>query len=1280
MLGDMVEAVVVIEEEEKKNVKRKEEVLRKVFDGGTSSYRCGLCNTYHSTAEELAVHKAEHNQVLECVKCQKSFLSVKQLKRHMTVHVPCKDDEKQSNKGMNEHQCLLCGKVFGSESALSRHSSTHARSEGRHQCKVCSRRIGTRAHLSEHMARVHKIHSDSKKMQCPMCDRHFVSSFHLNLHLITHGEVKPLYSCKVCNRNYLRPLSLRRHMATHDQNFVCKTCNESFPSARRLSLHSRTHDASYKSKVQCPKCPLAFPYKSQLEVHLRTHTGEKPYVCETCGKSFKRLQHCTVHLRVMHGNEKQPCKECGKLFSDKANLLRHRLKVHYHLNRWVCGVCAQSFAYSEDLRRHLKKKHNLIFKRLVSTNKKCMSEVYVIPELGTREISANTRAAIECICEMEKQKVKQIFSGAFPDLTKPLPKPVVNDTDRNDDPDNSAPQPGDTVAAGSVCIPSATVGLPTIISSGQLAAGGQSSMNFQTCYGTGEIPGLVSLPVTGVKCTECGVDVLTPQQCGICGVLLCTQTHLDSHIASVHQVLFQCSVCGQHYSSQSECIAHVTNCHSSHFLTVQGTAATYLPASQTQTLQSTGAFVQPQLFLPFPNSQSSPQCILQVGSCPPQLPGLVAPAGNAVGSQQLSAPNCVLPYTNVVNGWSQATALGSASGIGKQTVYAMTNIFSDQQSVPNIQSAVSHIIKKEPVAETQVCTITLPHGNPESLSTHSEGRLSAKPCSSVLPTILPRTNSSGEEPQFIVGNSEPSEHQDKNSQMLLVNSRTNHSSGGDVTHPSLLHERVLEGKLSHHHTNTSVASVLLTLAETPQDDQTSMLVPGNALRIPDAHVDQVLSPSIISDMSLDEVTKDSTITTGNTGFLQTIDLPEQPKDELVHNPSFGLSQVNEESTDCKSPEAISVEIIQPQLLRPKSELTQKSLPKKSSSRTKRKKVISSEENETCECKICGKILNSSSQLKRHKTTHGVRRFKCQVCDKAFTEKYNLKIHTLTHTQERPHECNLCQKKFRYLRDLAEHKRTHEGTRPHVCDVCQKTFVRQRDLTRHQREQHDAKRYQCKICGFYFKRLLYLKSVHMRIHHPLLIEANDESKPKENAPAKPEAKQSHICKICGRNFARARYLTSHLRTHSKRASYVRCPLCPRMFSTEQTLKVHKETFHDHEARSLGTVNENLEMEGDIQGEPIVANFDQPHTENLVISESQDLSENATSLVISTQNGASHVSKHQMLLQSDSSAQPSYTTAGTSESLEVSLQSGRISHFDVNIEECDPISYLNPSFST
>lgn len=54
-------------------------------------------------------------------------------------------------------------------------------------------------------------------------------------------------------------------------------------------------------------------------------------------------------------------------------------------------------------------------------------------------------------------------------------------------------------------------------------------------------------------------------------------------------------------------------------------------------------------------------------------------------------------------------------------------------------------------------------------------------------------------------------------------------------------------------------------------------------------------------------------------------------------------------------------------------------------------------------------------------------------------------------------------------------------------------------------------------------------------------------------------ETHLCRTCGKTFARARYLTSHMRTHSRRADYIRCSKCPRMFTSERTLKVTTELF-------------------------------------------------------------------------------------------------------------------------
>lgn len=228
-------------------------------------------------------------------------------------------------------------------------------------------------------------------------------------------------------------------------------------------------------------------------------------------------------------------------------------------------------------------------------------------------------------------------------------------------------------------------------------------------------------------------------------------------------------------------------------------------------------------------------------------------------------------------------------------------------------------------------------------------------------------------------------------------------------------------------------------------------------------------------------------------------------------------------------------------------------------------------NTSYQCHVCTKSFRSPGHLRKHRRTHEAQRHPCAVCSKTFTEKYNLKTHMLTHTRERPHVCSQCLKSFRYMRDLTEHKRTHEGAKPHTCTVCNRSFVRRRDYARHYKEQHSSLRHQCQVCGATFKRRIYLETIHMRTHHSPSSQTGEEQQQQEQNPqpkpdpASPEAKEGegHICRICGRTFARARYLTSHLQTHSRRASYVRCPKCPRMFVSEHTLKVHRSTFHSRD---------------------------------------------------------------------------------------------------------------------
>ncbi|CAN7995374.1 unnamed protein product [Ixodes hexagonus] len=79
--------------------------------------------------------------------------------------------------------CPVCGKVFSSSSALTKHKLTH---------------------------------SDERKYVCQQCNKAFKRQDHLNGHLLTHRNKKP-YQCDVdgCDKSYCDARSLRRHKENH---------------------------------------------------------------------------------------------------------------------------------------------------------------------------------------------------------------------------------------------------------------------------------------------------------------------------------------------------------------------------------------------------------------------------------------------------------------------------------------------------------------------------------------------------------------------------------------------------------------------------------------------------------------------------------------------------------------------------------------------------------------------------------------------------------------------------------------------------------------------------------------------------------------------------------------------------------------------------------------------------------------------------------------------------------------------------------------------------------
>ncbi|XP_041095522.1 zinc finger protein 383-like [Polyodon spathula] len=133
------------------------------------------------------------------------------------------------------------------------------------------------------------------------------------------------------------------------------------------------------------------------------------------------------------------------------------------------------------------------------------------------------------------------------------------------------------------------------------------------------------------------------------------------------------------------------------------------------------------------------------------------------------------------------------------------------------------------------------------------------------------------------------------------------------------------------------------------------------------------------------------------------------------------------------------------------------------------------------CLVCGKSLNTSTELKSHQYIHtGRKEYRCIECGKNYKYLNHLKKHHRTHTGEKPYCCSECGKRFISSEQLKRHQRTHTGEKPYHCTQCGKSFTQFGNLKLHKRIHTGEKPYHCTECGKCFTQLQHLKS-HQRIH-------------------------------------------------------------------------------------------------------------------------------------------------------------------------------------------------------
>ena len=98
---------------------------------------------------------------------------------------------------------------------------------------------------------------------------------------------------------------------TNSKAIECPTCNRPFVSTSIVNDYMLKNNKYLKSH-KCEVCLKFFFTKSSLTMHTRTHTGEKPFACATCDKKFA-TKSALRNYKVTHSEERRfKCEVCHK--------------------------------------------------------------------------------------------------------------------------------------------------------------------------------------------------------------------------------------------------------------------------------------------------------------------------------------------------------------------------------------------------------------------------------------------------------------------------------------------------------------------------------------------------------------------------------------------------------------------------------------------------------------------------------------------------------------------------------------------------------------------------------------------------------------------------------------------------------------------------------------------------------------------------------------------------------------------------------------------------------
>lgn len=212
-----------------------------------------------------------------------------------------------------------------------------------------------------------------------------------------------------------------------------------------------------------------------------------------------------------------------------------------------------------------------------------------------------------------------------------------------------------------------------------------------------------------------------------------------------------------------------------------------------------------------------------------------------------------------------------------------------------------------------------------------------------------------------------------------------------------------------------------------------------------------------------------------------------------------------------------------------------------------------------QCQICFKSFSRDSYLARHMAFHEGR-YHCKLCNRNFARGESLNSHIcISEGKINQTKCDICGSNYQNTVQLYRHLRSHISS--HHCSVCQRSFSSEDGLNNHVCEQKltvpNDSQFVCKTCHRSFetrKQLIRHSNKHngrFKCNKCNKLYSSKSTLETHSCVDTPKDKIFH-CDICGKSFAREKYLMKHIPMHTGEFT---CEICKKWFSSKECMFNH-----------------------------------------------------------------------------------------------------------------------------